>query len=253
MEAGGFCLVQLSDTHLYADAGGRLLGVNTRDSLAQVLALLDTEGLGGHDLVVSGDLVHDESAEGYRRLGQMLNGDRRQLYFLPGNHDDPALMQDLLPGQVVIDRQGFGYGNWRVLVFSSHQPGEVAGRLGAAALDWLRRELADETAEHVLIFLHHPPVAVGCAWLDELALLDGEALLAVAGASGRVRAIAFGHVHQEYASCHQGMHLLGVPSTCAQFRPGAREFATIDSPPGCRLLSCYPDGRLQTRVMRTRR
>lgn len=251
MQPGEFTLVQLSDTHLYADEQGELLGVNTQESLRQVLAMLRRRGLDRHELMVTGDLVHDESAAGYRRLGQVLGEHAAQACFVPGNHDAPALMRDLLPGRVVTDHQVFSYGNWRVLVFSSHQPGEVAGRLGSEALDWLAAQLAADDFDHALIFLHHPPVAVGSRWLDQLALLDGAELLAVAAASGRVRGIAFGHVHQEYEHRHQGISLLGVPSTCTQFLPGATEFATEASAPGCRVLHCFADGRLQTRVLRT--
>lgn len=248
MNTGGIELVQLSDTHLYSAEAGALLGVNTRASLAGVLSLLAREGLDGHELVVTGDLVHDETAAGYRCLRDMLAGYRAS--FIPGNHDDPQLIQQLLPG-AVIGSQVLDRGHWRLLLLNSACPGEVWGRLGDGLLDWLRRQLSDPGPAHALICLHHPPVAVGCAWLDALGLKDGEALLELARASGRVRGIVFGHIHQSYDQDHHGVRLLGVPSTCAQFLPGAADFATDPAAaPGCRWIRCRDDGQLETRVLR---
>ena len=61
-------ILQLTDTHLFADPGGRLLGQNTRHTLELALDLA-TGTSDGFDLVLlTGDLVHDESWEGYDYL-----------------------------------------------------------------------------------------------------------------------------------------------------------------------------------------
>ena len=58
-------LIQISDSHLFAHPEGRLLGLNTRRSFQAVLALALDGGTPADGLVITGDLVQDETAEGY--------------------------------------------------------------------------------------------------------------------------------------------------------------------------------------------
>ena len=60
-------VAQITDTHLYADPDGLLLGLNTRRCLQAVIELALQAGAA--DLVVaSGDLAHDGTAEAYRQV-----------------------------------------------------------------------------------------------------------------------------------------------------------------------------------------
>ena len=58
-------IVQFTDTHLYADGEGRLLGQNTRQTLELVLELAHENHRPFDLILLTGDLVHDESPEGY--------------------------------------------------------------------------------------------------------------------------------------------------------------------------------------------
>jgi Icc protein len=79
---------------------------------------------------------------------------------------------------------------------------------------------------------------------------SAEQFFAVIDRHPRVRAIIWGHVHQEYDDLRNGVRLLAVPSTCVQFKPKSEDFAVDDSNPGYRWLDLYPDGRIDTAVSR---
>ena len=54
-------VVQLSDSHLFANADGRLLGMKTDDSLQQVMRAVATEQPNIDLLLCSGDISQDGS------------------------------------------------------------------------------------------------------------------------------------------------------------------------------------------------
>jgi Icc protein len=60
-------VLQLSDTHLMAESGGRLVGIDTDQSLAAVCRLIaGQERIDA--LLLTGDLAGDESEKAYERL-----------------------------------------------------------------------------------------------------------------------------------------------------------------------------------------
>lgn len=241
-------VLQVSDTHLYADPAATLAGVPTTASARAVLDAALAEAT--PDLILAtGDLVHDASVAGYERLRGWLADCAVPALVIPGNHDDPAEMARCFADAPVAWRESLAMGEWQVITLDSHVPGEAWGRLGAAQLDRLDAHLA---AAHgpLLVAVHHPPVAVGAAWLDGLGLRDGEALLARVSACTRPTVVVWGHVHQAFAGWHGAVRLLGVPSTCIQFAPLSGEFALDVRPPGWRMLTLYPGGRNETRVGR---
>ena len=101
-----------------------------------------------------------------------------------------------------------------------------------------------------LVCLHHQPVPVGCAWLDEQMVADAASLFELLGNHPKVRAVLWGHVHQELDQWRDGLRLLCTPSTCVQFLPGQVDFAVDLRPPGYRWLELSPDGSLVTGVSR---
>ena len=75
-------------------------------------------------------------------------------------------------------------------------------------------------------------------------------LFAVTDRHANVRAIIWGHVHQEFDALRRGVRLLAVPSTCSQFLPHSDQFAIDPAPPGYRTLTLRGDGSIATNVVR---
>ena len=242
-------VAQITDTHLYAEPDGRLLGLNTRDCLLAVIELALQQRR--PDLVLaSGDLAHDGSAQAYRQVRDCFNRLGAPVYCLPGNHDEAAALREHLNHSRFRSVRSHAVGGWQLLFLDSSVAGSEGGHLASgelAALDSCLRERPDTPA---LVCLHHQPVAVGSRWLDSMKVNNPEAFFAVIDRYPQVRAILWGHVHQEFVQRRQDVLLLAAPSTCLQFLPGSEEFAVDHIPPGYRWLDLYPDGRLETGVER---
>ncbi|EGV16772.1 3',5'-cyclic-AMP phosphodiesterase [Thiocapsa marina] len=242
-------LLQLTDPHLFAKADGQLLGVTTRRSFEAVLEHACTHSPHADTLVLTGDLVHDESREGYRSLRRLLDRTGLPYYCIPGNHDSRPLMEDLLGpaalGPVAVHRLG----NWNLVFLDSTEPGQDGGRIGGARLAALREALAASPSPAV-IFLHQHPIPVQSDWMDRLSVADGDELIALCNRSPRVKALVCGHIHQEFEQRIDGYSVLGTPSTCVQFAPRRSEFAIDTRAPGYRELTLHQNGALETHVVR---
>lgn len=243
-------IVQVTDTHLYADPDGQLLGVHTRNSLNRVLADLAQRFPQVQAILLTGDLVHDGSPAGYQALQQALGRFDMPCYFVPGNHDIPQVMNTKLKGGCMVADKSFVLGNWKCILLDTFALDQVGGRLQEADLAFLRTHLQDSKECHVLIAMHHPPVAVGCAWLDNIALLNANDFFSSTAGHSQIRVVVFGHVHQETVQSRDGFQLLGTPSTCTQFKPGQTDFALDEPVPGYRVLHLYADGSFNSEVIR---
>lgn len=249
MPTGTLHLIQVTDTHLYADPERRLLGLSTRESLRQVLAQIQDEQVAPDLVLATGDLVHDASPAGYRYVAEALRTLGAPVYGLPGNHDVPIAMRTHLEAHGVSCAGELRLGGWQILLLDSVIPGEEGGHLAPRELERLQVALRDGEG-HVLVCLHHQPVMVGSAWIDTMALNNGDEFLAILDACPRVRGVLWGHIHQEFDGLHGTTRLLAAPSTCVQFMPRVDDFQIDMSPPGYRHLALLPDGTIQTEIKR---
>lgn len=243
-------VLQITDTHLFADPGAALVGVNTQDSFRAVLELVRDREAAFDFILATGDLAQDGSMAAYRRLQTGLAAFGVPVYWLPGNHDVPAMMRQCNDSGSVRAERDFRMGNWQVVLLDTNVPTAVGGRLNAEELQRLDDRLTAFPEHHALICLHHHPVAVGSRWMDEIGLDNPDALFQVLDRHPQVRAVLWGHIHQDFSTLRNGVQLLASPSTCFQFKPRSPAFALDDARPGYRWLDLYADGRVETGVQR---
>jgi len=239
-------ILHITDPHLHAQEEGELRGVQTNQSFRMTLAHALREQ---PDLILStGDLVQDDSREGYERFRDALSGSSVPVVVVPGNHDVPAYMQSVL-GQAPFQLGGvIDHEHWRIVMLDSYSANRASGELPATELALLESSLKDNS-RHTLIALHHHPVAMGSRWLDRVGLRNAAELFAVIDRYPGARVVLWGHVHQEFDQQHGRLRLLSTPSTCAQFRPHSADFALDDRPPAYRRLQLHADGSVDTDVV----
>lgn len=251
--AGAFsdsvCVVQLTDSHIHADAQQRLLGIDTLASLNAVIDLALQECPQIDVVLATGDITQDGAAASYHRFIDAIARMPQACHWIPGNHDDAALMAEL-GREHDLNRAWVDLGAWRIVLLDSSVPGKVSGALDQS--QWARLDEALESAgeRHVLVCLHHHPVSIGSDWMEPLGLDNAEQLLRRAAQDPRVKAILWGHIHQDFDRQHGHVRLLATPSTCVQFAPDSPDFATDTQAPGYRWLHLHADGRLETAVKR---
>ena len=236
-------VIQLTDLHLFADRRGELAGIRTWDTFEAILADVRARHADFDLLVLTGDLVHDDTLKTYEMLREALGDWSVRCRMIPGNHDDPRLLRQIFAEGFSNAGNALAFesrcGAWQVIGLDSHVQGQVAGRIGAAQLEWLAACL--ETELPTLLFLHHPPVPIDVAWLDATRLEAAMGLCALIERSPQVRAVCAGHVHQESAMNIAGTPVYTTPSTCVQF--GARAEKSYDpQTPGYRSFTLHADG-----------
>ena len=242
-------LLQISDPHLFGPADATLRGVVTRRSLESVLRHARTQHGNAAAILVTGDLVNDDPG-GYAAVRELLGDLGKPVWCLPGNHDDPHIMRAELSQPPFSVGGHHDLGAWRIVMLDSCVPGQAHGRLSAMELLRLAAALESAGERHVLIGMHHHPVRLGSRWLDSVCLQNADDFFAITDRCATLRAVAWGHVHQQFESRRKGVRLLSVPSTCAQFLPHAEQFALDPSPPGYRRLTLRQDGSIDTEVLR---
>jgi Icc protein len=242
-------LLQFSDTHLFGDRSARIKGVCSYDTLRAVLAAARVQHWNAAALLLTGDLVHDDPAA-YGHVREIFGALGKPVLCLPGNHDElPALHQALGAAPFQIGGHA-DIGLWRIVMLDSVVPGAVHGELSAAELQRLEVALVGAGNRQVLLCLHHHPVELASSWLDQVMLKNGRDFFAIVDRFPHVRAICWGHVHQQFDVRRRGVRLMAVPSTCAQFKPSSESFELDSSAPGYRRFVLHADGRIESEVIR---
>lgn len=243
-------LIQITDSHLSTEPDSRLRGVQTWHSLQAVGALAGPELARADAVLATGDLSHDGSPVSYERLRTLFAQWGLPVLCLPGNHDDPEIMARSLNGHRIGLLASRTLGAWRIITLNTWVEGSEAGHLPTGELARLETELAEHRRQHVLICMHHHPVAVGSPWMDAIGLDNANELFAIVDRFTQARALLWGHIHQEFDAERGRLRLLGSPSTCVQFRPRTDSPESDSTLPGYRWLRLKPDGALETGVRR---
>lgn len=239
---------QITDTHIASDPDERYDGVDTLASLNDVIGALLRQDPAPDFVLATGDLANDPTPGAYGRLLHSLERLPVPVCCLPGNHDDPELMTRMLPRGRISAPRAVRSGNWILPLLNTCVPGREGGRLSGSELAFLDSCLRSDGATHALVCLHHPPVSVGSPWMDAMGLDNGADLFRIVDASPAVKAVLWGHIHQRFDQCQNGVRLLGTPSTCVQFTPGSDRYIKAEAQPGYRSLRLNPDGKIDTSV-----
>ncbi len=239
-------ILHITDPHLYGNAEGRLRGVETDSSLRRVLDDAFEQVPNYAAVLVTGDIVQDDPS-GYLRFRGIFGNLQKPVLCIPGNHDEPEVMRRELahaPFQICGTHL---QGGWQFIMLDSYDPGNVGGRLMPQELERLDRALANCSAP-AMVCLHHHPIGMNSRWLDGIGLADADEFWRILDSHRHVRAVAWGHVHQEYDGKRGEVRLFATPSTGAQFMPHSERFAVDSRPPAYRRFELHPDGRLETEV-----
>jgi len=244
-------LLQITDTHLFEAEDGSLLSVCTNDSFKAVVDAVMQEDFPFEAILATGDISQDHSDTSYQKFAQGIQSLAQPCYWLPGNHDYKPSMNSVLPSEQIVQTEHVLLGeNWQMVLLDSQVEGVPHGRLSPQQLDLLDSKLRQYPDRHALVLLHHHPLLVGSAWLDQHTLKESEQFWQIVEQHSNVRAILCGHVHQDMQKHRSGATVIATPSTCVQFKPNSDDFALDTCSPGWRELELHADGRFETRVKR---
>ncbi|TMP38706.1 metallophosphoesterase [Pseudoalteromonas rubra] len=236
-------LAHITDSHLFGTREGCYFEVNTAAHFSRVLDALAGEQLDG--VVFGGDLTQDHSSASYALFAELLAQSALDcpLFWVPGNHDDLALLAQISEGQISAAKylqceQG------DIVLLNSKGP-TPAGWCDKTHLAELEAVLCDATRP-ALAFCHHHPVPID-GYLDKHMLENGPQLLNTLVNSKRVEALIHGHVHNAYSLRYRGLSVYATPATSIQFAKHTMQWQQHNTGPAYRLVHWTEQG-LHTEV-----
>lgn len=246
-------LAQITDCHLQNNPAQRYRERDVERCFEQVLSDLQHRYPKTQHLLLTGDLVHQGGAAGYHRLLSTLQRVAVPCHWIPGNHDDGALMQRL---GGPLNKRSFTARGWGIILLDStaHPDGRGSGSLGEDELLFLQQQLSAFQKRHCLVVLHHNPLPVQSAWQDAIGLGNADAFWAVAEGHPQLRGVLCGHVHQAWDIERRGVRVLSCPASSVQFKKCATSLTLEDDPelalPAYRVLALQADGQIETHIQR---
>ena len=91
-------VLQITDTHLGAQPGATLLGMDTDDSLQAVLQEIHSEAVTADLLIATGDIALNGAASSYRRFAEYAQPLAPLQSWIAGNHDLATVMDETEAG-----------------------------------------------------------------------------------------------------------------------------------------------------------
>ncbi|MDD1795992.1 3',5'-cyclic-AMP phosphodiesterase [Enterovibrio makurazakiensis] len=244
-------LLQITDTHLFADPYGCLLGVNTAASYHAVVAEIQAKNVEFDAIIATGDLSQDHTEESYQRFVDGIASWSQPCYWLPGNHDYQPEMQKALAQSTLVRCDHVLVGeDWQLVMLDSQVKGVPHGRLSLEQLSLLEQALSANPNRYTLVLLHHHPLPAGSAWLDQHQLHNQEDFWSLVGKYNNVKGVVCGHIHQALDVNVNGCRVMAAPSTCIQFLPDSDDFALDSTNPGWREISLHQDGTITSTIGR---
>jgi len=139
-------IVQLTDLHLYEDPEARFYEIPTRELLQEVVAHVQEHAGTVDHLVVTGDHTNDDLAVTYEAVREILQPWHDRCWFVPGNHEDRAILRSTFPDRIVGEGAeriifSFSAGDSLCIGLDTHVPGQVAGRVEADQIAWAEAQL----------------------------------------------------------------------------------------------------------------
>ncbi len=244
-------LVQITDTHLFSDEKGELLGVNTLDSFTAVVNDVLAKSLNYHAVIMTGDVSQDHTDASYARFEHGITPLTKPCFWLPGNHDYQPSMRSVYPSVQIQQHTHVLVGkHWQIILLDSQSEGSPHGVLSKQQLEYLEQTLTQNPERYSLVLLHHHSRLVGSAWLDQHCLHNSDEFWEAIAPHQEVKAVLCGHVHQDFKESYQGVDVYTSPSTCIQFKSQSDGFALDTLAPGWRSLTLKANGEIETQVHR---
>ncbi len=113
-------ILQITDTHLFAEKHETLLGINTWESYQAVLSAIHASQRPCDLIVATGDLAQDHSSAAYQHFAEGIASFAAPCVWLPGNHDfQPAMYSTLQASGISPAKRVFLGDHWQILLLDS--------------------------------------------------------------------------------------------------------------------------------------
>jgi len=258
-------IAQFSDSHLFSALAGLHHGVNVFNNLKIVLASIASNPRIDY-AIFTGDLTQDHSEQSYINFAKAVQLANIQIpvFFLAGNHDEPALLNKYLADEPFVNDKIINGHFWQIQLIDSKSE-TPAGLVSNRTLESLPQLL--NRNKHQLLMMHHHPIDVGY-FIDQHGLQNKEDFWQAITTYNKdnnqcIKAIACGHIHRacvittknskqiepEGVEVQASVDLYTCPATSIQFDPSANTVKPLAQGPAYRLLYLHQDGTLSSDIV----
>lgn len=205
--------IHLTDCHVTGD-DGTVYGKRPADRLRAAIDSINMDHDNADFVVITGDLTHRGDDAAYEAFARELRRLCIPSHLLVGNHDDARAFGFQFPDTQRCEN-GFIQGSKRTpfglcLFLDTSQKGSHNGEYCEKRRTWLRRVLR-ETDGPVMLFMHHPPFAIGIPDTDDSKLQDSEVFWQILEPQrARIRHIFVGHAHRAVFGNWKGISVSGM-------------------------------------------
>ncbi len=205
-------IIQLTDVHLFADQQQRYAdSVNTLQHYHATLNAIHNNEKSIDLIVLSGDLSDDGSEASYHAICQPLAEFFCPIAWLPGNHDNKALMAKVFLAYGYPPPEPHLFVNWQVLFVDSAVDNQIEGEITATTFADLTVALQQETCSTLLFMHHNTQVIDGFAGLT-----NADQFIDFLADYPQVKCCAAGHMHQDITETINDTDFIVTPATAAQ-------------------------------------
>jgi len=245
-----FSFVQITDHHLLESEEALRGGLCSGYTFRRVMRHISEHVADKADFILStGDLVEPETDATYQGAIKLLGinssaalpGPQRinieglkdyPFYFLPGNHDDRALVTKyLFPESTVPALYNLTFIHKGVQFILMDWGPESKAHLFPETREFLVQALQSELPS--VIVCHQHVKKIGSGWLDGFLadnLDEFWDVVADPNVKEKVLAVLCGHVHITYEDEYHGIPILGLRSTAFQFAKTDEPLVVLDDP-----------------------
>jgi 3',5'-cyclic-AMP phosphodiesterase len=217
--------VHISDTHINADPSYNqtYAHITPYEGAKAMVQELNNLPFTPDFVLHTGDVAYDPEPEAYLTCIEILQEIKYPVYYVAGNHDDNASLQQLLLNRAEPTRSlhyAFEVNGVQIICVDSNGPADPpAGNITGYQLEWLAGLCQAEDERPLIIAVHHNVLPVGVPWLDDfMGLRNGELFhQTILPARHRIRGVFFGHVHQNIDVLRDGILYSSTLSSWTQY------------------------------------
>ena len=204
-------IIQLTDIHLLPGKDDRILGIDSCQSLHDILFDIESLEVPPMLIVATGDLAEDGSEVTYERLKGIFDKINFPVFVVPGNHDNVANMKASLVSESIKMQTNTEVQGWVIAFVNSQVLSQDYGFIDEQELSRLESTLSKANGKPCMVALHHS-LTPECA-SPECQLKNTQELLELMGRYPNVKAVIAGHTHCCTEAIHSNIALLTTPST----------------------------------------
>lgn len=241
--------IHITDLHLSSDESELIHNIPIYKVLDSILSYI-SERVNEFDFIlITGDISDTGNLNSYITARTKFEEINLPIYWLPGNHDNLDHISHFNNTQNILGEKCFAKNGYIFLLLNSVAIDESGnnrnrGLISDSELIFLRQCLESNIDREIIIALHHPPVKSG-TWKDDRMLLNTQEFFTELKNYKNIRAILYGHQHQEFQVNINNILYYSPPAASFQFSKDVK-WAFDTKGPGFGIVSISENGEIST-------